>query len=159
MSAVRPVTHHFAQRLHVDSGMQRSALSRVVTAMWGLWLAVALSVPMALHTCPAHGDRAIQMAAMAGMQGMADVSGGTANDDAAHHTTPGQSSHSGCTCIGDCCCAPTVMTPSPAVAHVQVAADVEYADAQPSCDVDIRVAAPSFAHPFANGPPAAPLSI
>ena len=137
--------------------MRRALWVRIVTAMWGIWLGVALTEPMMLRPCATHGGMAAQMI---GMPTMPEMAGGmAAQSDAAHrtahHETPSQGSGTTCTCLSDCCCAPPVLVPVSARADLAASRTVEYATIAPSCDVSTPVAAVPYAHPFANGPPVA----
>jgi len=137
--------------------MRRALWIRVVTAMWGIWLGIALTEPMMLHPCAMHGGSAAQMVGMPAMPGMADgitAQSGTAQH-AGHNDSPSQGSGTTCTCLSDCCCAPPVLVPVSARADAAVSRTVEYAAIAPSCDVSTPVAAVAYAHPFANGPPVA----
>lgn len=133
--------------------MRRALWIRIVTAMWGVWLGVALTEPMMLHPCATHGDSTAQMVGMFAMPGM--DGGTTAQSSAAHHEAPSQGSGTTCTCLSDCCCAPPVLVPVSARADIAGSETVEYATALPSCDVSTPVAMVPYAHPFANGPPVA----
>lgn len=139
--------------------MRRALWIRIVTAMWGLWLGVALTQPMMLHPCGVHGGSAMQMVHMAGMPGMdagATQDGATQDGAAAltdHHGTTSHGSDTTCTCLSDCCCAPPAVTPSSARADISGTATVEYATVGPSCDASTPAATVPYAHPFANGPP------
>jgi hypothetical protein len=137
--------------------MRRALWIRIVTAMWGVWLGVALTEPMMLHPCATHGGSAAQMV---GMPLMPDMDGGTAAQNSAaghtaHHEAPSQGTGTTCTCLSDCCCAPPVLVPVSARADVAGSSTVEYTAIAPSCDVNTPVAAVPYAHPFANGPPVA----
>ena len=140
-------------RLLVSFGMRRALWIRIVTAMWGIWLGVALTKPMMLHPCATHGGVAAQLVSMPEMPGMDGVDATHAG--ASHHGTPSQGTGTTCTCLSDCCCAPPVLAPVSASANLTGSDTVEYATIVPSCDASIPVATVPYAHPFANGPPVA----
>jgi hypothetical protein len=133
--------------------MRRALWIRVVTAMWGIWLGVALSEPMALHPQATPGGSAAQMAGMPGMAGMSGAD--AAHTDAAHHGAPSQKTGTSCACLCDCCCVAPVVVPVSARTDLPAGDTAEYATIVPSCDVSIPAATMPYAHPFANGPPVA----
>jgi hypothetical protein len=67
------------------------------------------------------------------------------------HDAPGPHN---CTCLGACCCAPSVAVPSAQVAELTEAVVVDAAAPLLVREHQAPVAAPRYAHPFANGPPA-----
>lgn len=137
--------------LPVTYGMRRALWIRIVTAMWGVWLGVALTQPMMLHPCAAHGGPAAQMTGMPGMSS----DGSAAQNSAMHHDAPAHGSSTTCTCLSDCCCAPPASVPVTAQSGAAVSRTVEYASVAPTCDESSPAAAVAYAHPFANGPPVA----
>lgn len=131
--------------------MRRALWIRIVTAMWGVWLGVALTQPMMLHPCATHGGAAAQMTSMPDMDGGASG----AQSNATHHGAPSQGSSTTCTCLSDCCCAPPASVPVTAHSGILASGTVEYATVVPSCDAGVPSTATAYAHPFANGPPVA----
>jgi hypothetical protein len=85
---------------------------------------------------------------------------------AAHHMDASASGHmapgkrhddpSGkpCTCLGACCCAPTVIAGLGILPALPVAKTVAVRVALVSAASRIVLADPEYDHPFANGPPA-----
>lgn len=121
--------------------VHRSVWLRLLTGLWALWFGVVLVEPAAL-SCPEHGAHGHQMQQQAG--------GG----DRSHHG--GQSHHAKttCTCLGACCCAPTVAAPLAAFAELPAARVNVAGDVAPVGPDEPNPSAPSYSHPFANGPPA-----
>ena len=121
--------------------VRRSICLRLITCLWALWFGVVLVEPAAL-SCPEHGTHGHQM--------QQHVGGG----ERAHHG--GQSHHADttCTCLGACCCAPTVAAPLAAVAELPATrVSIDHVAAPIGPDAP-NPSAPSYSHPFANGPPA-----
>ena len=125
--------------------MRRPLWMRVVTAMWAVWLGVALSQPMALHPCATQSS-----AQMANMPGM----GGASGADLAHHGTPSHDAGKCCMCLRDCCCAPPVLAPSHSTADVPTARAAVHEAVVHACDTRGPAIAAPHSLPFANGPPA-----
>lgn len=136
---------------------------RALIAVWGLWFTAALSNAAGLHTCPTHGSHAAH-ASLGGAaaspshdgMGMAGMDHGTAVDEAVASTSSGpqdtQPSQNACTCLGSCCCAPSVAPLAPAPeAFVVTYIDVRPAEYPETSKPRVERA---YAHPFANGPPA-----
>src|SRR5262252_9122126 len=82
--------------------MRRPVWLRALAAVWAIWLQAALLHPGSFDHCPEHGNRAVPMQA-AEHSAHASHEHGTPAD---HH---GQHS---CTCLGACCCAPSVVVPA-----------------------------------------------
>lgn len=121
--------------------VRRSVWLRLITCLWALWFGVVLVEPSAL-SCPEHGAHGHQMQQRAG--------GG----ERAHHTSQSHHTNAACTCLGACCCAPTVAAPLAVVAELpatRISIDRVAAPAGPD---EPNPSAPSYSHPFANGPPA-----
>jgi hypothetical protein len=113
-----------------------------LTCLWALWFGVVLAVPAALPPCPAHG-------AHAGHHMTAEAAG------SAHHGAPSHETHEACTCLGDCCSAPVVALILGAPAELP-AVRVAMQPSRPRFpDTPESRSAARYAHPFANGPPAA----
>jgi len=114
---------------------------RLLTCLWAVWFGSVLTAPD-LQSCPTHGEHAMHGAQMPA---------GAHHD--AQHSHHGNKSSSGCTCLGACCCAPTVAPQLGAVAELpptRITVDA----ARPLWSNDRAPApAPRYAHPFANGPP------
>ena len=73
----------------------------------------------------------------------------------AHHQTPSHETHDACTCLGACCSAPVValLLGAPAeLPAVRVTTQTSHARFP---DTPESRSAARYAHPFANGPPAA----
>lgn len=123
--------------------VRRSAWLRPLTCLWALWFGVVLAVPAALPTCPAHGEHVgHRMEAGA-------TSGGL------HHQAPSHETHDACTCLGACCSAPAVALVLGAPAELP-APRVSTQTSRPRFpDAPLSRSAARYAHPFANGPPAA----
>jgi hypothetical protein len=78
--------------------MLRPRWRRVLAALTGVWVLVILTSPVALWSCPAHGDAHGTMGAMP--HDMSHMAG------QAHEHGPAQSGHqhsNQCTCPGCCC--------------------------------------------------------
>ncbi|HEY2065632.1 MAG TPA: hypothetical protein VGG84_06705 [Gemmatimonadaceae bacterium] len=124
--------------------MRHSALARVLSAIWGAWLLVALMEPAALHTCPMHDM------VHGGMSHAAATHAHDADDGPAHSSS--RSHHSVCTCIGSCCAAVVNALGAPPV--LTVAETVR----QPIVAIYSRLTAyrpspPEHARPPSQGPP------
>jgi hypothetical protein len=128
---------------------RRSLWRRSVAALFAPWLMVVMAEPAALHTCAMHAGHMVRMADMA------------ASADAGHHMdapdadqapgTPEHSSHH-CTCLGGCCAASPVATPSaPELSWVPV--EHRRGDS-PIADEQRPAISAEHVLPFANGPPA-----
>jgi hypothetical protein len=131
--------------------MRHSPLVRIFTAVWGLWLGVALSEPMMLHPCATGVAGVSQAAPMAGMPASADMMG-VPHGDMSHHRVPASDATS---CFSACCCAPSALAPPAARAHIRASTVVQRATAAPSCDGRAASEAMQHSQPFANGPPVA----
>jgi hypothetical protein len=117
--------------------MHRSAWSRALTTVWGLWFALALVEPMAVHPCPTH-DAMPAMAGMA-MHGM-------------HVPAPAKHGSHACTCMGECCVAALTLPARP----VSLATGrVSTVDATPQARIEWPRPRRAHADYFANGPPTA----
>jgi hypothetical protein len=71
-------------------------------------------------------------------------------EGASHHHAP---SSKQCTCLGACCCAPTISAPIGAVATLPAERTVEVRVVTTWTTSDLTLSAVEYAHPFANGPP------
>ena len=123
--------------------VRRSVWLRPLTCLWALWFGVVLAVPAALPTCPAHGEHAgHRMEAGATSAGV-------------HHHVPSHETHDACTCLGACCSAPAVALVLGTPAELP-AVRVSTQTSRPRFpDAPLSRSAARYAHPFANGPPAA----
>src|SRR5690242_10489713 len=94
--------------------------------------------------CPMHGLRAGHSTSMAGHS--------TSHTGGSKHGMPARHS---CTCLGACCCAPTMAAPSSAIADLPGALIALGMERVVVAEHDAPRSAPRHAHPFAIGPPAA----
>ncbi len=121
---------------------------RALTALWGLWFAVALIEPAGIHQCPVHGVGA-QMGDMGDMSAM-DMG---AKPMAAEMAKADQPPHhaASCTCLSLCYSSPAFVPPTAGAQLrdrvVAIAASQNFADSP------CRVLERPHALPFANGPP------
>jgi hypothetical protein len=68
-----------------------------------------------------------------------------------HHDDP---SGNRCTCLGACCCAPTVIASLGKLPELPVDRTVAVRAALVSAASQLVLSDPEYDHPFANGPPA-----
>lgn len=125
--------------------MRRSLWSRASAAAIGLWLAVSVSEPAFLHSCPVHGGH-VSSHVMRG--GMSDDTMAEHASPVSHHETD---SHT-CTCISSCCCAAPIGLAGPAVSLAVIGPSAVRDTGLPEY-LHVPVAA-THVLPFANGPPA-----
>lgn len=120
--------------------MRPRPFRRIFAAACGLWLALSLAEPAALHACAMHG------------------SGSSAHSHASHgalgaHSTHGHERAPTCTCIGGCCVSASIgapaATPLAALARVVPPTRVNV----PAAQIAHRPAAIEFARPPTIGPP------
>jgi hypothetical protein len=124
--------------------MRRPVWLRAVAAVWAIWLQAALLDPGSFDPCPEHGNHA------AATQ-MADHSAHAAHASHGHGSPANGHGQHSCTCLGACCCAPSVAVVSPRIDAPRV---VTVAQASPAYrDVRVVVATRPHSLPFANGPP------
>ena len=134
---------------------RRARWTRPLSALFALWFAFVLGDPGLLHACPMHGGHAMahSAASTAGAHHMARAGHGSAghaaSHDSSHHDRTGA-----CTCVGQCCVAPTV-APLPIVAALSVPATISRAEPTLLAAFVATPAAPDVRLPFANGPPIA----
>lgn len=120
--------------------MRPRLLRRLFAAACGLWLALFLAEPAALHACAMHG------------------SGSSAHRHASHlaqgaHSTHGHERATTCTCIGGCCVSATIAAPA-ATALVSLACITPPTRVHvPVSSIAHRPAAIDFARPPTIGPP------
>ena len=124
---------------------------RILTAIWAVWLGVALATPMAMHPVQIAGQSASQMAGMHGMPGMERLAGA---DIPADHM-PSHGSSNDCSCICNCCCVPPALAPSRPATGVEVRLVAPRLAVAISVDARGPAELPPYSLPFANGPPAA----
>ena len=119
--------------------VRRSVCLRLLTCLWALWFGVILVEPAAL-SCAEHGAHGHHMQ--------------QSGPDRTHHGGQPHHANTSCTCLGACCCAPTVAAPMAPVAELPATLiRVDGAGAPAGLD-EPNPSAPSYSHPFANGPPA-----
>jgi hypothetical protein len=124
--------------------MRRSPWSRLLSALFAVWLALVMGeAGFVHHHCPMH-DGPLAATATGGMAGhVGHGNGGAPNGG--HHA---------CTCIGACnassavTLAPTPALPIPEVVLIEAATPDGWPRAVPAARAD-------FSLPFANGPPPA----
>lgn len=123
--------------------MKRSVLTRMVTALWGVWFVAALIGPATLHACPQH--EAVTHASHAGAHAGMDMSG-------SGHVPAGQNGlEHKCNCLTECCAAAVV---APSQVSVPAAAILVARETGVShCASVAAVARYEHAQPFSNGPP------
>lgn len=126
--------------------MRHARWARAFAVVLGVWFAVVLTEPAALHACPEHGTAHHRDA---------QPHKGAAH----HHGADGTSSssaptshHQGCTCIGSCCAAPVTVIP-PAMAVVIVETTTPRPGAVCTTLVAYHPSAPEHARPPSLGPP------
>lgn len=124
--------------------MRRSPWTRLLSALFAVWLALVMGeAGFVHHHCPMH-DGPLAATAAGDMAGHA-AHGGDGAPNGGHHA---------CTCIGACnassavTLAPTAELPTPAVVLIEASAP----DRSPR---SVPAARAHFSLPFANGPPAA----
>jgi len=123
--------------------MKRSVVSRIVTALWGLWFIAALTGPATLHACPQHA--ALMHAGHASSH--ASMHGATAE----HHPSQQKGVEHKCNCLSECC-AVAALAPS-TVKLPQSKVTVVHEQSQYTSDCEVSSARKEHAQPFPNGPP------
>ena len=133
--------------------MRRHPVSRLLSALLGLWFTLLMVEPVALHACPMHdGGHATP-----GVSTSAALTMG----EAEHHHHPAPISEppppteesAGCLCLGMCAGATgTVLPVAVAFRVAELAADRTVVPALPA---HAPVSRGGLVLPFANGPPAA----
>lgn len=133
--------------------VRRPLWVRFFIACWSLWLVAALSEPAALSACPAHSSHSAHSAAMHHGDAMQGHGGEHhAAHDGTHHRDPAdQHSNQHCSCLGECCCTPSVAPPATTIAELPPVV-VTHATPAATCDSAPASLAP-YSLPFANGPP------
>lgn len=125
--------------------VKRPIWSRILISTWALWFAAALAEVGPLAACPKHGHHGVLApAATAHLAHRAHETGAKPPSDQ-------RDPHAACTCMGQCCCFPSIALPNVAAsldAGVVVGIDVA---AWPGAVV-AHARAP-YSLPFANGPP------
>ena len=121
--------------------MRPRLLHRIFAAACGLWLALSLAQPAALHACAMHGSQHPAHAHDA-MHAGSDAS----------HSPSGHEPATSCTCPGDCCVAAAIAVPcaSPLVVHV---ATTTHSHVLVPVAITYRPAAIAYARPPTIGPP------
>lgn len=124
--------------------MRPRPLHRIFASVCGLWLALSLAEPAALHACAMHGS-----------QGATHVHGSHGamhgRTDAAH-SPRGPERGSSCTCPGGCCIAAAIAVPCgpPLVVHVVT---TTHSHVLVPTAITYRPAAIAYARPPTIGPP------
>jgi hypothetical protein len=99
--------------------MRRSWRSRLLAAIYSLWLFVVLGEPPMVHTCPVHSlGHAGHAMAMGGMaMGDMPMDGMASHHHGATQSPSAPSDHSSktCTCLGDCCSVVPAALPAPRI--------------------------------------------
>jgi len=139
---------------------RRARWTRPLAALFALWFAFVLGDPGLLHECPMHGGHGV--ASTATTTSVEHHSSAHAQHAAAEHAASHGASHDAshhgktgpCTCVGQCCVAPSV-APLPTVAALHVPATVSRAEPARLVAFVVAPAAPDTRLPFANGPPTA----
>ncbi|MEP6492160.1 MAG: hypothetical protein ABJF01_05755 [bacterium] len=121
---------------------------RVLIGIWGLWFAASLSDAAGQHACPMHGDHAVLVGASAAVADAGHAHSAAHHDGSSHES---DGSHHTCTCLGSCCCAPSIVAPQ-AQASLAVAPVVEVTVAAYRVAI-VAVVRRAYSQPFANGPP------
>jgi hypothetical protein len=134
---------------HIIALVRRLPVTRLLTAVWSLWLGALLVEPAGLHSCSISAAHAARLASSAGH----DMAGATASH-AAHTGGRAPAPHDACACLGACCCAPAASVPSGPLLHAPVARLVVIRALELSDAAEAVCPTPRYAHPFANGPPA-----
>jgi hypothetical protein len=123
---------------------------RAPIALCGLWLTAALTEAPGLHACAVHDGHA----ATPVVTGHGDHAAHMAHGSSAPMQMPADHSHhsTSCTCLGLCCCAGPVATPS---SSIELAGDIVVAaPVAPRAGSTDPVVLRAYSLPFANGPPA-----
>jgi hypothetical protein len=130
--------------------MRRSLSARILAAVWGVWLVVALTEPAALHACPMHDAAHGTMGHALESHGAASHQHDGADDRPAHSSS--RSHHSVCTCIGSCCAAVADVLRAPAaLTVVETIRTPTVVDRTPL--IAFRPSVPEHVHPPSQGPP------
>ncbi|MFI5227860.1 MAG: hypothetical protein ACHQWU_02255 [Gemmatimonadales bacterium] len=129
--------------------MRRSLAVRIVLALWSLWFVALVGEVPGADPCPVHGHHAGHMA-----MPMPSAQGGHDASDANGKSAPGRTPI--CTCLGACCCCAPISLAHQSSAAVTVAARAS----EPPRHVAIVAPRAPQPHilPFANAPPATPVS-
>jgi len=132
---------------------RRARWTRPVAALFALWFALVLGDPGLLHSCPTHGGHGSANAtASAGAEHQMATH---AEHDASRHGDHGHHGKTGpCTCVGQCCAAPALVS-LPAVPPLHVPTAVALAEPTLHVAIEPAPASPASRLPFANGPPTA----
>jgi hypothetical protein len=136
----------FSLPMRIVAIVTRPIWHRILISTWALWLAAALAEVGPLGSCPKHGHHGLP--APAATAHVAHQAHGSSATLPSGHQDP---SHAACTCIGQCCCVPSIALPNvttSVVAAIAIRVDVV---TWPSAVV-AHARAP-YSLPFANGPP------
>jgi hypothetical protein len=125
--------------------MRRSRWRRALSAACGVWLAIALAEPAALHTCAMH-DAHGHSATPAPSSPVAHEHAGASHESHRHDGAPL------CTCVGACCAAVAVAPPE-AEPLLAFPAPVRHAVPRVPVERTRRPAAFEHARPPTIGPP------
>jgi hypothetical protein len=128
--------------------VRRPLWVRFFIACWSLWLVAALSEPAALSACPAHsshGAHSAEHSAAMHDEAMQSHHGAHRSDPADQH------SDNHCSCLGECCCTPSIAPPAATIAELPPTV-VTHATPVAACATAPTSLAP-YSLPFANGPP------
>ena len=135
---------------------RRARWTRPLAALFALWFAFVVGDPGPLHACPMHGGHGVASATAttvaehhAPAHGEHASMGHAMSHDTSHHGGTGL-----CTCVGQCCMAPSV-APLPTVSAMHVPTTVSRAEPSLLVAFVVTPAAPDTRLPFANGPPTA----
>lgn len=123
------------------------------SALLGLWFALVMVEPAALHSCPMHSQGHAHVAAGDPAAAHGEASHGTLDGAAVdRHPVPSHPGAKVCTCLGDCSGSLAARLPD---AHVAVAALTRLTQVVPGRPQHEYVAAwVDFVLPFATAPPA-----
>lgn len=134
---------------------RRARWTRPLAALFALWFAFVVGDPGLLHACPMHGGHGgVIPVATSGAEHHAPAHGDHASMG---HASSHDASHHGsaqCTCVGQCCMAPSV-APLPTASAMHLPATVSLAEPALVVAFVVAPAAPDTRLPFPNGPPAA----
>jgi hypothetical protein len=131
---------------------------RPLALILGVWFAMSMAEPAALHSCPTHGRHAAATPETAGAERAPGVP--AAYGAAGHHETastpadvPSGAGHQ-CTCLGDCSTGAGQASLLPATHPARWAPAVVVREAPAPRALSVALQAADFVLPFANGPPA-----
>jgi hypothetical protein len=134
--------------------MFTSSWKRALALLAGIWLAIVMAEPAALHSCPLHGSAAAGAHAGMAHDGVAHGTHGARAEQSPAHAPLRDAGHQ-CSCLGDCGIGglQQALLPDGHPARWVPAAVLRGATAIPRA---LAAAPPASDHvlPFANGPPA-----